>query len=327
MPHEIAKSDEVLMILLPPDAGKDQRHRLKRFAEWTNRTGKGWALPDLRQYRDYLLEDGLSPESVAVHLSTVRSRYRELLLNRKLLYSLIPRQDSFAEHKALVDELVARIEAAIDPRSAPVKSRTSQDRPDSEHLRLSQHQARELLHSPDTSKLAGLRDRAIIAILLCTGIREAELCALQVEDLEQRLEGQLSLHVRSGKGMKQRMVPYGAMTWCLAMTRQWLYASRIRERFVFRGLRKGDNIRDTPLNERTVQKLLARYPIDIDGKLVIVRPHDCRRSYARWLYESGVKVDAIRQNLGHETIQMTFHYIGNPDISDRLPPDKVFQPW
>jgi integrase len=315
-------------VLLSKSGSKDFTHRLRKYVAWIDATGFGWAAPDLHAYRDYLLHDEqLTPESVAVHLSTVRSRYRELLLDRKMFFSLVPPQSSFAEHKALVDELMARIEAAIDPRSAPLTTRSRQDRPDSENLRLSKDQARELLAQPraNPGPLASVRDRAIISMLLCTGIREAELCALQVQDLRQTLEGEPALHVRLGKGSKERLIPYGSLKWCLNDTVSWLRAANIVDRYVFRGLRKGDHVRETALNERTIQKILARYPIEIYGQLVTVRPHDCRRTYARWLYEAGVKIDAIRQNMGHESTEMTFHYIGQPGIADRLPPE-VFTP-
>ena len=315
-------------ILLPESGSKDLMHRLRKYVAWMRAAGVGWAAPNLRAYRDFLLDDErLSPESVAVHLSTVRSRYRDLLLDRQMFFSLVPPQSSFAEHKALVDELIARIEAAIDPRSAPINTRSRQDRPDSENLRLTRDQAREFLGQTlfNPSPLAGMRDRAIIAMLLCTGIREAELCTLQVPDLHQKLEGELALHVRLGKGSKERLIPYGSLKWCLADTVAWLRAADIADRYVFRGLRKGERVRKTALNERTIQKILARYPIEIDGRVVAVRPHDCRRTYARWLYEAGVKVDAIRQNMGHESVEMTFHYIGQPGIADRLPPE-IFRP-
>lgn len=313
-------------VLLIPSRNKDIRHRLSKFCQWLDANGISWAAPDLQSYRDYLLiVEGLAPESVAVHLSTIRSRYKDLLLDRKLFFSLVPPQDSFAERKALVDELVSRITSAIDPRSARITTKKRQDRPDKENLRLSTESARELLSLPDTTTLAGLRDKAIIATLLCTGIREAELCSLQVSDLYQTLSGAPALHVRAGKGMKERLVPYGAMAWCVSLSERWLHAAGISDGPVFRGLRKGDKVRDTALNERTIQKLLAKYPIVIHRETIVVRPHDCRRTYARWLYDAGVKIDALRQNLGHDSTEMTFHYVGQPSVSDRLPPD-VFQP-
>lgn len=328
MSKSIARQDSLLNhdILIPAAADKDKRHRLNKYATWLTGSQLHWATPNLRAYRDYLLEEEhLSSESVGVHLSSVRSRYRELMLDRQLFFSLVPSQQSFAEHKALVDELISRIQAAIDPRVTRVNVKTIQDRPDSHYFRLTHEQARELLSMPDTTVLQGKRDRALIAMLLCTGIREGELCGLEVKDLKQRLSGELALHVRHGKGRKERMVPYGAWHWCLPMIQLWLRSADIYGGAVFRGLRKGNNVRESALNERTVQKILARYPVMVDGALTVVQPHDCRRTYARWLYDAGVKVDAIRQNMGHQSIEMTFRYIGPSDIVDRLPPP-VFRP-
>jgi site-specific recombinase XerD len=52
----------------------------------------------------------------------------------------------------------------------------------------------------------GLRDTALIAIALCTGARRTELANLEVRDLRQRLGGELALHIREGKGRKERLV-------------------------------------------------------------------------------------------------------------------------
>lgn len=70
---------------------------------------------------------------------------------------------------------------------------------------LSEAQARALLDAPSTHTLKGIRDRAILAILLYHGLRREELCKLEVQDLHQR-EGVLHLRV-NGKGGKLRFIP------------------------------------------------------------------------------------------------------------------------
>ncbi len=52
----------------------------------------------------------------------------------------------------------------------------------------------------------------------------------------------------------------------------------------------------------------------------VVNPHDLRRSYARLLYEAGVDVVAIQQNMGHVYIRETLSYIGELDAHHRTPP-------
>ena len=71
---------------------------------------------------------------------------------------------------------------------------------------------------------------------------------------------------------------------------------------------------------RAVQGILASYPVMIGGELCAVRPHDLRRIYARRLYDVGVDLVAIQQNLGHASLKTTLGYIGELDASKRRPP-------
>lgn len=321
-----------LTVLVPPNSEKDEKSRLTLFATYLNDNRQPWYSPDLAAYRDYLLTDyrgvedrPLAPSSVQAHLSTIRGRYRALVRSEKLrnwLYAMTPSDASPSDRKAVVDEIVERIRNAIDPDSARVKTRTRQDRPDDESLRLTAKQASALMKAPGTDTLKGLRDTAMIAYLLCTGLREAELCGLDVRDLRQTFGGELAVHVREGKGAKERLVPYGDLTVCLRIAERWLVAAGIESGPVFRGFYKGNkNIRSTRITTRAVNYLLEEYPIMIDGTLRSVRPHDLRRTYARRLYESGTDLLAIRDNLGHADTRTTLTYIGEMDVERRSPPE------
>ncbi|MEO0563688.1 MAG: tyrosine-type recombinase/integrase, partial [Chloroflexota bacterium] len=57
--------------------------------------------------------------------------------------------------------------------------------------------------------LPGLRDTAIVTVLMMTGLRAAELCALTVEDVFATVDGAPVVRVRHGKGNKRRLVPLG----------------------------------------------------------------------------------------------------------------------
>jgi site-specific recombinase XerD len=312
--------------LVPTRADKDQRYRLGKFQQWLEAQGQPWYSPDLAAYRDALLAE-YAPSTVSAHLSTVRGRYRQIMADnttRDALYSLAREQAPEAgpaDWKALVDEVVARIENATDPQATSVKVTISQDRTDAVDLRLTKEQSDALLAAPGVDNLQGLRDTAVIAVMLCTGIREAELSALDVDDLRQRLGGELALHVRDGKGRKERLIPYGALSWCLAIVDKWLEAVSISDGPVIRGFYKGaDKLRPGRLSVRAIQYILASYPIMVDGKLTMVRPHDLRRTYARRLYEAGVDLVAIQQNLGHAAMKTTLSYVGTLDADRRCPP-------
>lgn len=331
--HAILPPPREIPDLLALVTNKDARHRIGLFIDWMYERRGVWLRPDLTAYRDFLLhERSLSAASTAAHLSTVRGRYQALLGDnalREWLYASTPDDASAGDRKAFVDETLIRLENAIRASSAPVTVIRHQDDLDAGQVRLTVEQALALLDAPvldgrNTHREA-LRDAALIAMLLCTGLREMEVCALQVGDLRQQVSRQLGVAVRSGKGAKARFVPYGGLAWCLEYAEAWLRNAGISHGPVFRGLRKakpGDEkpVRPTRLSVRAVQDILKRYPVYADDGEIWMAPHDLRRTYARLLHDAGVPIVAIQQNLGHATLETTLRYVGNLKIEQRKPP-------
>lgn len=293
---------------------KNTVSRLRRYQDWMEHTGRQWWQVDLASYRDFLLRvggndgNGLSPNSVVAHLSTIRGMYQRALRDKafkRSLYQMASAQSgpeaSPADIKAIVDEIRLSIMDAIHPSAALVTVIMDID-PDA--IRLTVGQANKLLRS---FKL--LRDRAAVALCLATGIREAELCAVEVEDLRARMDdGALALRVKCGKGAIARKVPYGDMINALDIVRRWMNQEGIAEGRVF------------PFTTRTFQRVLHAHPLEIDGELVFVRAHDLRRTYARRLFEAGVPLAAIQQNLGHSDPGTTMLYVGELNSTLRQPP-------
>lgn len=329
--------------LMPIEPNKDEKSRIGYFLEWLSMTNRTWLTPDLGEYLHYLLYERtktdmrtgdvlpapLSPTTANVHLATIRGRYKHLLTTNKIrqtLYAQVKHLPSLADQKAYVDEVLVRIQNDTHPTSATATVITKMDIADSEHLRLRPSQVRTLLRQPNVNTLIGLRDVALIAVLICTGIREAELVALNVDDLRQTLGGEVALLVREGKNHKQRLVPYGLLAWCLDYVDTWMLQAGISDGALFRGILKdGKTVRPTALTVRAVNQIMHKYPIWIDSDLRVVNPHDLRRTYARNAYEFGMDLERIRQNLGHESLQTTQTYIGTLDVSQRRPP-RMFNP-
>ena len=173
-------------ILMPEQPNKDQKSRLGFYIDWLAAQNRSWYQPDLQAYRDYLLyqrqrsdKQGrlspatLSPQTALAHLATIRGRYGELTRSnavRDLLFALANPDDSEAEQRALVDEFFIRMVNDVHPASAPVKLVEKQDLADSEHLRLKPYQVSALLRAPGISSLRGLRDTALICLMICSGI-------------------------------------------------------------------------------------------------------------------------------------------------------------
>lgn len=321
LPKAVPKSTRMSLRILANRSDKSTRNRIKLYTEWLEIRGKDWRTPDLEAWRDHLFAQSLSPKTVSAYLSSVRSIYRRFLKHRQtrdFLYCFTPDDASPADKKAFVDEIVIRIENAIDPETSRVKITKLQDITDSAHLRLTPHQAEALISSPDASTLKGIRDTAILSLLLCTGVREQELVDLTVEDLRQELSGELALHVRHGKGNKSRLIPYGALDWCLAVVDRWLEKAGIEDGPVFQSVYKGDEkLRPGKLSTRGVQMIISEYPIAINGHTAKARPHDLRRTYARLQYDASMDLVALQQNLGHGSMKTTLGYIGTLDVAKR----------
>lgn len=296
-------------ILVPEKGDKDMRSRVGKFADWV----EDWRQPDLAAYRDYLLGRGMKPTAVSANLSSVRSRYAELVRDRALFYSLVPDDMSMADRKAIVDEIIERLKNAMHPANAKVRVIKVQDVADDDRLRLTVGQANQLMRLPNLKTLDGLRDAAMIVLFLAVGIREAEMANLHVDDLRQSLGGELALRVRDGKGAKQRLIPYGDLDGALVIVEKWLAAAKIRSGYVFRGFTPHYNelkAGDTPLTTRQIQRIVGKYPITVNGRVVRCTPHALRRTYARLLYLAGMAIKAIQANMGHEKEETTWRYIG-----------------
>lgn len=307
-------------VLMPPNPDKDTKSRLGYFLDWLALTGRNWLTPDLAAYRDYLLTERsrinpytgaesnacLAPNTVAAHLATIRGRYQELLRDKTIqqrLYKIAPHQ----HHHAFVARRIDRLQHALDPATAPVDGT---DTTESTYLHLNATQVKRLLRTPGVDTLPGLRDTAMIAMMLCTGIRESELVLLDVTDLRQRINGDLTLRIRDSKA--PRYVPYHGLNWCLVYVEEWMLAAEIFRGAVFRGFYRGSKrVRETRISRRAVNHILNRYAIRIGDEMRVVTSHDLRHTYARNAYESGIPVTHIQQYLGHSTLQTTLAYIGD----------------
>jgi integrase/recombinase XerC len=158
------------------------------------------------------------------------------------------------------------------------------------------------------------RDKAILEMLYGCGIRNAELTALNLDDIHWANEDVL-IH---GKGQKQRYVPLGdaaaeALRAYLAERSAKLAAISGEQAhntpalFVslqLRGLAKGGEAR---LTTRSVARIVKRIAI-LRGLPSDVHPHTLRHAFGTHLLEEGADLRAIQELLGHERLSTTQRY-------------------
>lgn len=167
---------------------------------------------------------------------------------------------------------------------------------------LSLTEVEAVLALPDIDTPEGLRDRACLELLYATGIRRAELVGIGVTDID---SGRGVLHVRLGKGKKDRFVPIGerALAWVAK------YASEARPALL------------SDPNERRL--FLSQYglPLSADGLSWRVRDyfqragitkrgacHLFRHTMATAMLDNGADIRHVQEMLGHGAITSTQRY-------------------
>ena len=183
---------------------------------------------------------------------------------------------------------------------------------------LSVRQAQTLLNAPDITTKKGLRDRAIVAVLLGCGLRRSEVASLSFKHIQQR-DSRWCVVDLVGKHGRVRTVPMP--TWVKVAIDAWTSAAGIADRKVFRPVNRADQVQDTGLSEKVVWQLLQPYATaaGVPG----IAPHDLRRSFAKMCRSAGGELEQIQLLLGHASVQTTERYLGTKQDLVHAPNDGI----
>lgn len=144
--------------------------------------------------------------------------------------------------------------------------------------------------------VGNLKHRAILLLTYSSGLRVSEVVRLRYRDLEQ---GRGVLHVRQGKGRKDRMTLLSEQAMIVVSE----YVARYQpDHWLFPGQ---DPSR--PITERSVQKMFEKALLDAGIKRD-VSLHSLRHSFATHLLEGGIDIRYIQELLGHRNVQTTEIY-------------------
>jgi integrase/recombinase XerC len=166
-----------------------------------------------------------------------------------------------------------------------------------------------LMELPPDDDPEGTRDRAILELLYGSGLRVAELCGLDLDDVDLATR---TVRV-TGKGRKERQVPIGGMAARALET----YHSSARPELLARSSKTGRasssdraavflNRRGKRLGPRSVRRVMAKY-LRAEG-MQELGPHTLRHSFATHLLDNGADLRAVQELLGHENLATTQIY-------------------
>ncbi|MFT6210039.1 MAG: integrase/recombinase XerC [Bacteroidia bacterium] len=230
---------------------------------------------DIRSWIVSILEDDkLQPTSVNRKISCLRSFYRYLV----------------------------RIEIVFkNPMSKITSLKTKKKLP----LFLEQSQMENLLDKMDFGDdFSGVRDKLIIELLYCTGMRRAELIGLETANVNESKEELKVL----GKRNKERIIPLSPQTINLISEYQRVLSTHFDDILRSKYLLVDD--KGKGMSDGFVYRKVNRY-LRLVTTIGKKSPHVLRHTFATHMLNNGADLNAIKELLGHANLSATQIYTHN----------------
>ena len=248
-------------------------YALKEFRNWCD-SFKGWELCSSEDFRVYLFEcmkRELARSTIRLHFAAIRSFYRYLTRRKRLKVN------------PLLDVHLPKAERGLP-------------------LILTLKQVEDLLALPFNVKQprqapawAAARDAAILEVFYSSGLRLAELVALELSHFDFFNE---TIRVK-GKGSKERIVPLGS--YALNALKKYCDLAKVKDDALFISKSR------KRISTRAVSDIVKKYT-KLAGLPVGVSPHKLRHSFATHLLDNGADLRSVQTLLGHESLSTTQIY-------------------
>ena len=254
------------------------RRDIYKFLEYMEKENASFNDVDSILIRNFLLEetlDGISKRSSQRRIVALRRFYEWMLKEKKV---------KFNPFKII---------------SSPKLDKTLPDF-------LHQEEIDELfVNNEKRTDFLALRDHALLELLYASGLRVSEVVNLTLD----QIESQTRIIKVTGKGNKERMVPYSVE--CKKTLDK--YIDECRKGIVEKNKLETDpkalflNARGEKLTTRGVEYILKSIEKKI-GMELDLHPHKMRHSFATHLLDEGVDLRVIQEILGHESLETTQVY-------------------
>jgi site-specific recombinase XerD len=133
-----------------------------------------------------------------------------------------------------------------------------------------------------------------------SGLRISELLGLKIEDIESK---RMLIHVRNGKGGKERFTPL-TQSGLEALRYYWkTYRPTNRNGYLF-----PDASRTRPMSARAFEASFKTYK-DESGIVKDARPHTLRHCFATHMLQGGTDLMTLKEMLGHSSLSTTAEYL------------------
>lgn len=160
------------------------------------------------------------------------------------------------------------------------------------------------------STIRNIKHKLILTTIYGCGLRISELLGLKIKDVDSK---RMCIHIRGGKGRKDRIIPLPESLLHDLRTYFSLHKPKI---FLFEGANPGFAYSATSIRNvlrRAVKKVGIRKKVTV---------HTLRHSYATHLYEKGINLRSIQVLLGHNSSKTTeiYTHVSNTHINNTPSP-------
>lgn len=232
------------------------------------------------QYLNFLNDRNLSKTTISRKLSSLRTYYKYLVLNKKIDNNPFLLVTSPKKEK--------RIPKFINYSNID-----------------------EIFNVPNLNTINGIREKLILEILYSCGVRISELINIKLKDIDYSNKTILIF----GKGSKERIVSFGEY----AEETISLYIKSARDEFLsgkeseYLLVGKNQEKLTTRRVEQIIDDIIKRTSIKLN-----ITPHMFRHTFATHLLDNGCELLAVQELLGHESLSSTeiYTHVSNEHLRD-----------
>ena len=232
------------------------------------------------KYLNFLNDKKLSKSSISRKLSSLRTFYKYLVLNKKVKSNPFILVSSPKKEKKL-------------PKF------------------INYNNIDEIFNIPNIQTIKGQRERLILEILYGCGIRVSELVNIKIKDIDFNNKTILIF----GKGSKERIVSYG--DYAQDMIKLYMKDARLKylsgrqSEYLIVG--KNEEKLTTRRIEQIIDDIIKQTSIKLN-----ITPHMFRHTFATHLLDNGCELLAVQELLGHESLTSTeiYTHISNEHLRD-----------
>ncbi len=244
---------------------------------------------DLRQFKDYLLRQGI--EDVA-DIDAISIR---IFLSNILGFGAA--KTSASRKLSAVRGYVGWLSSRGILKSDPISGLKGPKLPNSLPRALSYEDTERLLTEGPEPGAHYQRDRLVLELIYGSGLRVSELIGLDWDKIE---ISQRTIRI-FGKGSKERLVPFSVGV--QSLLEEWRIATGAKEDGPVFMSEKGAE----RLTVRTAHRIVLRAAARTG--LYGVSPHTLRHCFATHMLERGAPLSVVRELLGHDSISTTQRYL------------------